>query len=50
MEKKNVIFLTLFSSCSKVDKVREFIKSVYVDRRYAGGKTSEKPPKDMQAI
>ncbi|KAJ0078469.1 hypothetical protein Patl1_23573 [Pistacia atlantica] len=35
---------------SKVDKVREFIKSVYVDRRYAGGKTSEKPPKDMQAI
>ncbi|XP_044482538.1 probable ADP-ribosylation factor GTPase-activating protein AGD14 isoform X2 [Mangifera indica] len=35
---------------SKVDKVREFIKIVYVDRRFAGGKTSEKPPKDMQGL
>ncbi|KAJ4721366.1 Arf GTPase activating protein [Melia azedarach] len=35
---------------SNVDKVREFIKNVYVDRRYAGGKTSEKPPKDTQGL
>ncbi|BFG37723.1 hypothetical protein CerSpe_239970 [Prunus speciosa] len=33
---------------SKVDKIREFIRSVYVDRKYAGGRTSEKPPRDMQ--
>lgn len=35
---------------SKVDKVREFIKSVYVDRRYAGGKNSDMPPRDMQSM
>ncbi|KAG5556157.1 hypothetical protein RHGRI_006696 [Rhododendron griersonianum] len=35
---------------SNADKVREFIKNVYVDRKYAGGKTSDKPPRDMQAI
>ncbi|KAJ4824569.1 hypothetical protein Tsubulata_017492 [Turnera subulata] len=34
---------------SNADKVREFIKHVYVDRRYTGGKTSDKPPKDMQS-
>lgn len=39
-----------FSSCSKVDKVREFIKNVYVDKRYAGGKTPAKPPRDLQVI
>ncbi|XP_057949364.1 probable ADP-ribosylation factor GTPase-activating protein AGD14 [Malania oleifera] len=35
---------------SNVDKVREFIKSVYVDRRYAGGKIHDKPPRDMQSL
>ncbi|XP_058204228.1 probable ADP-ribosylation factor GTPase-activating protein AGD14 [Rhododendron vialii] len=35
---------------SNADKVREFIKNVYVDRKYAGGKTSDKPPRDMQDI
>ncbi|KAF8007440.1 hypothetical protein BT93_K1448 [Corymbia citriodora subsp. variegata] len=35
---------------SNVDKVREFIKSVYVDQRYAGGKNSDKPPRDMQSM
>ncbi|KAG2685386.1 hypothetical protein I3760_10G123000 [Carya illinoinensis] len=33
---------------SNVDKIREFIKNVYEDRIYAGGKTSDKPPRDMQ--
>ncbi|XP_050370395.1 probable ADP-ribosylation factor GTPase-activating protein AGD14 [Argentina anserina] len=37
-----------FPDSSKVDKIREFIKSVYVDRKYAGGRTLEKPPRDMQ--
>ena len=40
----------MFSSCSKADKIREFIRSVYVDKKYAGGRTSEKPPRDMQVI
>ncbi|KAL5767751.1 hypothetical protein ACOSP7_014346 [Xanthoceras sorbifolium] len=35
---------------SNVEKVRQFIRNVYVDRRYAGGKASEKPPKDMQSL
>ncbi|XP_041027237.1 probable ADP-ribosylation factor GTPase-activating protein AGD14 [Juglans microcarpa x Juglans regia] len=34
---------------SNVDKIREFIKNVYEDRSYAGGKTSDKPPRDMQS-
>ncbi|KHN05268.1 Putative ADP-ribosylation factor GTPase-activating protein AGD14 [Glycine soja] len=34
---------------SNVDKIREFIRSVYVDGRYAGTKSSEKPPRDAQA-
>lgn len=33
---------------SNADKVREFIKNVYVDRRYVGGKNSDRPPRDMQ--
>ncbi|XP_024025487.1 probable ADP-ribosylation factor GTPase-activating protein AGD14 [Morus notabilis] len=33
---------------SDADKIRQFIKDVYVDRRYAGGKPSDKPPRDMQ--
>ncbi|KAK4852351.1 hypothetical protein QYF36_023182 [Acer negundo] len=35
---------------SNAEKVRQFIRNIYVDRRYAGGKDSEKPPKDMQSI
>ncbi|KAK3198246.1 hypothetical protein Dsin_021661 [Dipteronia sinensis] len=35
---------------SNAEKVRQFIKNVYVDRKYAGGKDSEKPPKDMQSL
>ncbi|KAJ1393244.1 ARFGAP/RecO-like zinc finger [Sesbania bispinosa] len=34
---------------SNVDKIREFIRNVYVDRRYAGAKSSEKPPRDAQS-
>ncbi|KAI4348520.1 hypothetical protein L6164_009234 [Bauhinia variegata] len=33
---------------SNVNKIREFIKNVYVDRRYAGARSSDKPPRDMQ--
>ncbi|KAK4757347.1 hypothetical protein SAY87_018648 [Trapa incisa] len=35
---------------SNVDKVREFIKNVYVDKRYAGGKNSEMPPREVQNL
>ncbi|XP_017977069.1 PREDICTED: probable ADP-ribosylation factor GTPase-activating protein AGD14 isoform X1 [Theobroma cacao] len=35
---------------SNADKIREFIKNVYVDRKYVGGKTSDKPPRDMQSL
>ncbi|CAJ1947672.1 unnamed protein product [Sphenostylis stenocarpa] len=35
---------------SNVDKIRDFIKTVYVDGRYAAVKSSEKPPRDAQAI
>ncbi|XP_062113794.1 probable ADP-ribosylation factor GTPase-activating protein AGD14 isoform X2 [Humulus lupulus] len=37
-----------FPDSSNVDKVRQFIKDVYVDRKYAGGKTTDKPPRDTQ--
>lgn len=37
-------------SSSNVEKIREFIKNVYVDRRYAGGKNSNKPPRDAQGL
>ncbi|KAI4319659.1 hypothetical protein MLD38_033236 [Melastoma candidum] len=33
---------------SNADKIREFIKHVYVERRYTGGNNPEKPPKDTQ--
>ncbi|KAI4341193.1 hypothetical protein MLD38_025948 [Melastoma candidum] len=33
---------------SNADKIREFIKHVYVERRYASGNNPEKPPKDTQ--
>ncbi|OMO69939.1 Arf GTPase activating protein [Corchorus capsularis] len=35
---------------SNADKIRDFIKNVYVDRKYAGGKSSDKPPRDMQSV
>ncbi|KAL0316681.1 UNVERIFIED_CONTAM: putative ADP-ribosylation factor GTPase-activating protein AGD14 [Sesamum radiatum] len=35
---------------SNADKVREFIKNVYVERRYAVEKSSDRPPKDPQGI
>lgn len=34
---------------SNADRVREFIKSVYVQKKYAGANVTEKPPKDSQA-
>ncbi|XP_027349901.1 probable ADP-ribosylation factor GTPase-activating protein AGD14 isoform X2 [Abrus precatorius] len=34
---------------SNVDKIREFIRNVYVDRRYAAAKSSDKPPRDVQS-
>ncbi|XP_020108923.1 probable ADP-ribosylation factor GTPase-activating protein AGD14 isoform X3 [Ananas comosus] len=33
---------------SKIDKLREFIKNVYVDKKYAGGRSTDKPPRDTQ--
>ncbi|XP_068663783.1 probable ADP-ribosylation factor GTPase-activating protein AGD14 isoform X2 [Aristolochia californica] len=33
---------------SNPDRMREFIKSVYLDKKYAGGNASEKPPRDVQ--
>lgn len=44
------VFLFFFFYCSNPDKIREFIKNVYVERKYAGGKSSDKPPRDTQAI
>lgn len=35
-------------SCSNADKIREFIKNVYVDKKFTGGKSSERPPRDSQ--
>ncbi|CAI0433205.1 unnamed protein product [Linum tenue] len=35
---------------SNIDRVREFIKHVYVDKKYAGTKTADKPPRDLQRI
>ncbi|XP_010904972.1 probable ADP-ribosylation factor GTPase-activating protein AGD14 [Elaeis guineensis] len=34
---------------SNVDRIREFIKNVYVDKKYARGRSSDKPPRDMQS-
>ncbi|CAN6301070.1 unnamed protein product [Urochloa humidicola] len=33
---------------SNISSLREFIKAVYVERRYAGGRFSERPPRDKQ--
>lgn len=37
-------------SNSNVDKVREFIKAVYVDKRYAAAQSSDRPPRDTQNL
>ncbi|CAL9135021.1 unnamed protein product [Musa textilis] len=34
---------------SNLDKLREFIKAVYADKKYASGRSSDKPPRDMQS-
>ncbi|XP_054801261.1 probable ADP-ribosylation factor GTPase-activating protein AGD14 [Prosopis cineraria] len=34
---------------SNADKIREFIRNVYVDRRYAGARSADKPPRDTQS-
>ncbi|WVZ56758.1 hypothetical protein U9M48_007246 [Paspalum notatum var. saurae] len=34
---------------SNIGSLREFIKAVYVERRYAGGRFSERPPRDKQS-
>ncbi|KAL6902000.1 hypothetical protein ACP4OV_004876 [Aristida adscensionis] len=34
---------------SNIASLREFIKAVYVERRYAGGRFSERPPRDKQS-
>ncbi|PHT40190.1 DNA-directed RNA polymerase subunit alpha [Capsicum baccatum] len=33
---------------SNVDKVRDFIKTIYVDKRYAATESSDRPPRDTQ--
>lgn len=35
---------------SNADKIREFIKNVYVDKKFSGGKSSERPPRDSQKL
>ncbi|KAJ3682979.1 hypothetical protein LUZ60_013206 [Juncus effusus] len=37
-----------FPDSRNVEKIREFIKSVYVDKKYAGERNSERPPRDLQ--
>ncbi|XP_072974714.1 probable ADP-ribosylation factor GTPase-activating protein AGD14 isoform X1 [Typha angustifolia] len=38
-----------FPDSSNINQIREFISSVYVDKKYNGGRSSEKPPRDMQS-
>ncbi|CAH9134831.1 unnamed protein product [Cuscuta epithymum] len=35
---------------SNVEKVREFIKAVFVDKRYDGGQSLDRPPRDTQNL
>ncbi|XP_042450640.1 probable ADP-ribosylation factor GTPase-activating protein AGD14 isoform X1 [Zingiber officinale] len=39
-----------FPNSSNPDKVREFIKDVYIDKKYAGRKSSGKPPREMESF
>ncbi|XP_074577903.1 putative ADP-ribosylation factor GTPase-activating protein AGD14 [Curcuma longa] len=40
--------LSKLPDSSNLDKLREFIKSVYVDKKYASTRSSDKPPRDIQ--
>uniref|UniRef100_A0A0A9DB93 Arf-GAP domain-containing protein n=1 Tax=Arundo donax TaxID=35708 RepID=A0A0A9DB93_ARUDO len=40
---------TRLPDSSNIDSLREFIKAVYVERRYSGGRFSERPPRDKQS-
>ncbi|PIN20911.1 putative GTPase-activating protein [Handroanthus impetiginosus] len=35
---------------SNIDKVREFIKNVYVDKKYSLDRSSDRPPRDPQSL
>lgn len=35
---------------SKPDRIREFIRAVYVDKKYAGGKSTNKPATDGESV
>uniref|UniRef100_A0A0D9V716 Arf-GAP domain-containing protein n=2 Tax=Leersia perrieri TaxID=77586 RepID=A0A0D9V716_9ORYZ len=35
---------------SNPDRIREFIRTVYVDKKYAGGKSSEKPVNNTESV
>ncbi|BAB90399.1 putative ARF GAP-like zinc finger-containing protein ZiGA4 [Oryza sativa Japonica Group] len=40
-------------SCSGIhnpDRIREFIRAVYVDKKYAGGKSTDKPVNDSESV
>jgi len=38
-------YSNLHSGASHVDRLRHFIKHVYIDRRFSGEKTNDKPPR-----
>lgn len=44
------VLRTKFPDNSNPDKIREFIKSVYIDKRFAGIRSSDKPPRDTQNV
>nr|CAD1829517.1 unnamed protein product [Ananas comosus var. bracteatus] len=35
---------------SNVEKIRDFIRSVYVNKKYAGGRSSERVPRDLENL
>ncbi|CAI9094792.1 OLC1v1030587C2 [Oldenlandia corymbosa var. corymbosa] len=37
-----------FPDNSNADKVRELIKNVYLEKKYVGGSSSDRPPRDLQ--
>jgi hypothetical protein len=45
---KNVTFL-IYVCFSNPDRIREFIRAVYVDKKYAGG-SSNKPATDSEVM
>lgn len=40
--------VTILFCRSNTESLREFIKAIYVERRYAGVSLSERPPRDIQ--